>query len=288
LDHQFTVETKITSLAVALRDGVVIQIKLNQRADCAAESPLERRVSAELQEYAAGERTEFTFPIAPVGTEFDHQVWDAVAAIPYGETRTYGEIATSIGKPGAARAVGTANGRNPVPPVIPCHRVVAAGGKLGGYGGGLDLKRRLLALESVRRAGSAFLVGALLTAAVLSASACADPARPDFGAQGNGSDTLAPRIQFISPAVDDSVFPPGSRIDVVVSISDETTVVSVGASVIGAVSLEFPSIAPASNPVEIQYPISVPLGTTGHILLRVVAIDSASNQSQADRQFVIE
>lgn len=90
---------------------------------------------------------EFTFAIVPHGTAFDHAVWREVATIPYGSTATYGEIARRIGRPGAARAVGHANGRNPIPLVIPCHRVVAAGGKLGGYGGGLPLKRQLLALE---------------------------------------------------------------------------------------------------------------------------------------------
>ncbi len=90
-------------------------------------------------------------PLGPEGTAFDHRVWDAVAAIPYGETVTYGEIARAIGSPNGARAVGTANGRNPIPIIIPCHRVVAAGGKLGGYGGGLPLKRRLLDLETTRQ-----------------------------------------------------------------------------------------------------------------------------------------
>jgi methylated-DNA-[protein]-cysteine S-methyltransferase len=95
----------------------------------------------------AGKRTEFTFPIRFEGSEFRQHVWRAVQAIPYGQTITYGELARRIGNPKAVRAVGTANGRNPLPLVIPCHRVVAAGGRLGGYGGGLRLKRRLLDLE---------------------------------------------------------------------------------------------------------------------------------------------
>jgi methylated-DNA-[protein]-cysteine S-methyltransferase len=82
------------------------------------------------------------------GTEFNQRVWQELEKIPYGETISYGELARRLGKPKAARAVGTANGKNPIPIVIPCHRVVAAGGKLGGYGGGLPLKRRLLDLEA--------------------------------------------------------------------------------------------------------------------------------------------
>jgi methylated-DNA-[protein]-cysteine S-methyltransferase len=105
-------------------------------------------VARELQQYLAGERREFTFPIRSTGSEFSQRVWCAVQEIPYGETMTYGELARRIGKPNALRAVGTANGRNPLPLVIPCHRVVAAGGKLGGYGGGLRLKRKLLDLEA--------------------------------------------------------------------------------------------------------------------------------------------
>ncbi len=86
-------------------------------------------------------------PIEAAGTDFNRKVWEQVSRIPYGKTRTYGEIARTIENPGAFRAVGTANGRNPIPIVIPCHRVVAAGGKLGGFGGGLPLKRKLLDLE---------------------------------------------------------------------------------------------------------------------------------------------
>lgn len=86
-------------------------------------------------------------PLDLRGTPFQRLVWDAVAAIPRGETRSYGEVARAIGRPAAARAVGAANGANPLPVVIPCHRLVGADGRLAGYGGGLDLKRRLLALE---------------------------------------------------------------------------------------------------------------------------------------------
>ncbi len=104
-------------------------------------------MAAQLVEYFEGERREFTFTISLRGTPFDMTVWKALRGIPYGETMTYGELAQAIGILNGARAVGGANGRNPIPIVVPCHRVVAADGALGGYGGGLDLKRRLLKLE---------------------------------------------------------------------------------------------------------------------------------------------
>lgn len=105
----------------------------------------------ELEEYFAGERREFTFPTAAAGTPFQRLVWEALREIPYGETRTYGEIARRIGHPGAARAVGQANNRNPLPIVVPCHRVIGASGTLTGYAGGLDVKERLLELERTPR-----------------------------------------------------------------------------------------------------------------------------------------
>ncbi|WP_404296133.1 methylated-DNA--[protein]-cysteine S-methyltransferase [Halomonas sp.] len=96
--------------------------------------------------YLDGRRRSFSLPLAPGGSDFQRQVWAALLRIPWGETRTYGELARRLGREGAARAVGTANGANPLPLLIPCHRVVAASG-LGGYSGGLALKRRLLEME---------------------------------------------------------------------------------------------------------------------------------------------
>jgi len=101
----------------------------------------------EIHAYLRGELREFTIPIDLRGTEFQCNVWNAIAAIPYGETTTYGEIAESIGRPKATRAVGQATGANPVPLVIPCHRVLGTSGGLTGFGGGLPLKERLLGLE---------------------------------------------------------------------------------------------------------------------------------------------
>jgi methylated-DNA-[protein]-cysteine S-methyltransferase len=103
---------------------------------------------AQLREYFSGQRTEFDLPLAPEGTAFQRRVWKYLQSIPYGETISYAELAKRVGNPKAARAVGSANGRNQIPIVIPCHRVIAADGTLGGFGGGLTVKQRLLDLES--------------------------------------------------------------------------------------------------------------------------------------------
>jgi methylated-DNA-[protein]-cysteine S-methyltransferase len=104
---------------------------------------------AQLTEYFAGMRREFDLPLAPRGTPFQLRVWQALRAIPFGAVRTYGDVARDIGQPLATRAVGQANGRNPLPIVIPCHRVIAGDGTIGGYSSGLHLKHRLLALEGI-------------------------------------------------------------------------------------------------------------------------------------------
>jgi methylated-DNA-[protein]-cysteine S-methyltransferase len=110
---------------------------------------------AQLREYFAGRRTEFDLPLAPRGTGFQLAVWGELRKIPYGQTISYGELARRIGNPKASRAVGSANGANQIPIVIPCHRVIASGGKLGGFGGGLPVKEALLALEGARAGDSA-------------------------------------------------------------------------------------------------------------------------------------
>ncbi|MEK7408391.1 MAG: methylated-DNA--[protein]-cysteine S-methyltransferase [Acidobacteriota bacterium] len=109
--------------------------------------PLIGRAARQLTEYFEGRRREFDLPLDLRGTEFQKRVWEALLAIPYGETRSYGRIAKAVGVPRGARAVGGANHANPVAIVVPCHRVINAGGGLGGYGGGLPLKRLLLELE---------------------------------------------------------------------------------------------------------------------------------------------
>jgi methylated-DNA-[protein]-cysteine S-methyltransferase len=109
--------------------------------------PVLAEARAQLEAYFTGDRTTFDLPLAPVGTAFDRRVWDEVAAIPHGETATYGELAARLGAPGAARAVGAANGRNPIAVIIPCHRVIGARGALTGYAYGVERKAALLALE---------------------------------------------------------------------------------------------------------------------------------------------
>lgn len=114
---------------------------------------LTARARSELVEYCRGERTTFTLACALTGTLWQQTVWEAVRAIPFGETRTYGEIAAALGRPRAARAMGRANATNPLPIVIPCHRVLGANGSLTGYAGGLQIKRRLLEHEARVLAG---------------------------------------------------------------------------------------------------------------------------------------
>jgi len=103
--------------------------------------------AGQLLEYFAGRRRRFELPLAPAGTAFQRQVWDALATIPWGELRSYADIARAIERPTAVRAVGAANGRNPLPIVVPCHRVIGSNGSLTGFAGGLEIKRQLLELE---------------------------------------------------------------------------------------------------------------------------------------------
>jgi len=114
------------------------------------ETPLTAQAAEELDEYFAGRRKIFTVPLSPHGTQFQLAVWEALRAIPYGQTRTYGEIAAALGRPKAARAVGMANHDNPLLIFTPCHRVVGKNGSLTGFACGLEVKRRLLELESAR------------------------------------------------------------------------------------------------------------------------------------------
>jgi len=110
-------------------------------------SPLTDLAAMQLEEYFSGKRLTFDLPLRPHGTAFQLSVWDALLAIPYGETRSYKEIAQAVGNPNACRAVGLANNRNPISIFIPCHRVIGSDGSLTGYGGGLEMKKRLLMLE---------------------------------------------------------------------------------------------------------------------------------------------
>lgn len=113
------------------------------------ESLLARKAAQQLYEYLDGKRSTFDLPLNPQGTEFQKSVWKALLDIPYGETRSYRQVAEAVGNPKACRAVGMANNRNPIMIFIPCHRVVGSDGSLVGYGGGLDMKKQLLDLEKV-------------------------------------------------------------------------------------------------------------------------------------------
>jgi len=121
------------------------------RFECASAScdddPVLLRAELQLREYAAGERSVFDLPLEPAGTTFQLEVWRALAAIPYAETRSYRDIAQAVNRPKGYQAIGQANTRNPLPVVIPCHRVINADGSLGGYAGGLERKKNLLAHE---------------------------------------------------------------------------------------------------------------------------------------------
>lgn len=127
------------------RPGRVRMGKTEERPD----HPVLREAERQLGEYFSGTRTRFDLELDFVGTDFQKRVWDALLAIPFGETRTYAQIAAALGKPTATRAVGAANGRNPLSIVAPCHRVIGADGSLTGFAGGLASKRLLLALEGV-------------------------------------------------------------------------------------------------------------------------------------------
>lgn len=117
--------------------------------DAVEGGPTVDRAAAQLAEWFAGDRRHFDLPLAPLGTAFQRRVWAALVSVPYGETATYGDIAAAIGQPTATRAVGAANGRNPIPLIIPCHRVIGSNGAMVGYsgGGGVATKRYLLDVE---------------------------------------------------------------------------------------------------------------------------------------------
>lgn len=145
------IPTPLGSIAVAVDgDGCLIEIRLDGQPrggvrDASACAPARQQ----LDEYFAGTRREFTLELRPHGTAFQLRVWRALQAIPFGTLRNYGDIARAIGQPNATRAVGQANGRNPLPIIVPCHRVIASDGTIGGYTGGLGIKQRLLALEGI-------------------------------------------------------------------------------------------------------------------------------------------
>jgi methylated-DNA-[protein]-cysteine S-methyltransferase len=142
------IDSPVGPLTLSERDGAIVRLSFGGRGPSESVSPLLARAVAQLDEYFAGKRRKFDLPLAPAGTEFQLACWQALADIPYGETRSYGEQARHIGRPDRARAVGAANGANPIAIILPCHRVIGADGSLTGFGGGLETKRRLLDLEA--------------------------------------------------------------------------------------------------------------------------------------------
>lgn len=145
--HFSSCDSPFGPIQIGCEDGCVVSIRCAGTDASEAASPFSELVKGQLQEYFCGKRSIFDFPINPKGTPFQLAVWHELRKIPYGETRTYGEIAAAIGKPKASRAVGMACNRNPLWIVIPCHRVVGCNQNLTGYAGGLSLKRALLELE---------------------------------------------------------------------------------------------------------------------------------------------
>ena len=144
------VPSPIGDLLLTAEDGVLTRLLMDGevRPEWRRDDAALRHVADQLDAYFAGELREFDVELAPEGTAFQQRVWSALREIPYGETWSYGELAARIGNPNASRAVGLANGRNPISVIVPCHRVIGSTGKLVGYGGGMERKRILLDLEA--------------------------------------------------------------------------------------------------------------------------------------------
>ncbi len=151
MQNFYVYDTKIGRIAIAENGAAITRLELAEHLDLGnmqiGETALLKEAAKQLDEYLDGVRKTFDLLLAPEGTQFQKAVWKALQAIPYGETRSYAQIAQAIGNPKAGRAVGGANHANPIMIVIPCHRVIGANGELVGYGGGLELKRQLLELE---------------------------------------------------------------------------------------------------------------------------------------------
>ncbi|BCN31269.1 methylated-DNA--protein-cysteine methyltransferase [Anaeromicropila herbilytica] len=154
--YYYIYHTKIGDLLLKSREETITHILfcdeneyIEKNFEEKRETPIIQEAYQQLLEYFSGTRTKFELSISPEGTEFQKKVWNALRDIPYGETRSYKEIATFIGNEKASRAVGNANNKNPIPIIIPCHRVIGANGKLVGYAGGLDKKKKLLDIEAI-------------------------------------------------------------------------------------------------------------------------------------------
>ena len=140
----------IGSICVEDNGEKLISVKLCKSAESSNRSALTEKAINQLKEYFCGTRKSFDLPLEMKGTDFQKKVWSALCSIPYGETRSYGEIAEMIGNPKAVRAVGGANNKNRFMIIVPCHRVIGADGSLTGYAGGIDVKKKLLELEQIR------------------------------------------------------------------------------------------------------------------------------------------
>jgi len=158
--HFRIIDSPVGPLTLAGRDGTLAHLRMDgqthepSHAGWEGDDSVFDDVVEQLGAYFAGELTTFDLDLDLAGTEFQQRVWNALRTIPYGETRSYGEIAAQIDAPSASRAVGLANGRNPIGIIVPCHRVIGASGSLTGYGGGLDRKRALLDLEKSRKSAA--------------------------------------------------------------------------------------------------------------------------------------
>jgi methylated-DNA-[protein]-cysteine S-methyltransferase len=155
--HYALIDSPCGKLMLVAEGDALVEIRFEKGRDSIVPEPgwteggrFLKRVARQLGEYFEGSRRTFDLPLDPRGTAFQREVWEQLRAIPYGETISYGELARRIGRPSASRAVGAANGKNPISIVIPCHRVIGADGSLTGFGGGLSNKRTLLALEGAR------------------------------------------------------------------------------------------------------------------------------------------
>lgn len=147
--NRFRFMTKIGALTIDEQDGKITALCFGAQENEGCKTPLIEKAVLQIEEYLNGKRREFDLPLFPKGTDFEQKVWAALLTIPYGQTACYEDIAKLAGCPKGSRAVGRANNKNPIAIIIPCHRVIGKDKSLTGYGGGLDLKRRLLELEGM-------------------------------------------------------------------------------------------------------------------------------------------
>lgn len=153
MKYIYTYDSILGSLTIVEENNCITNLYINETPNgiefTSKETPLIREAIKQLNEYFQGKEKSFELPLAPAGTEFQKNVWNALLKIPYGDTCSYSDIAKAIGNPKGCRAIGLANGRNPIPIIIPCHRVIGKNGSLVGYTGGLDIKIKLLSIEGV-------------------------------------------------------------------------------------------------------------------------------------------